>query len=539
MKAIPSFRIRNFMLTTAVTAGISLAPSASAFEYSALDLGTLAGGVTADAALNNLGQVTGVVAGQRDGMPAPISFITGRNGVGVTNLDESIWQPFAINAGGQVAGSYSVGLSDPSDPTSARLRAFITGPNGQGLTDLGTPTGTTSAAFGLNDSGQAVGVYSAPNGFTSTPFITGPNGTGLREIVTPNALPGFAGDINAAGQAAGYYGDFLGGEPLRAFITDSSGMNARDLGTLGGPYSAAGAINDSGQVAGSSTPTGTTNPEGAHAFITGANGTGMRDLGALGGNFSAAADINASGQVVGIYGSDVESTRAFVTDSNGADMADLTSLVRLPTGVSLTYASGINDRSQVLAFGSNDHTYLLTPGDGSTVRSPLFPNFIKEDGWQFDFDAQSGQLVFVDPLIAVGYDYVVNSGPNFQSALFPSVEGDTDGYNVFGFNPQTNVYDISLGHVSPGEVFSFSAGGVGRFALRDIDITAGLDPEDPLAFPTGLTFAEAGTVSMMQSPIAVIPEPEIYALFLAGLGLLEFMARRREQHHLRHGACGY
>ena len=66
-----------------------------------------------------------------------------------------------------------------------------------------------------------------------------------------------------------------------------------------------------------------------------------------------------------------------------------------------------------------------------------------------------------------------------------------------------------------------------RFALRDIDITAGLDPDNPLAFPTGLTFAESGAVSMMQNPIAVVPEPETYALFLAGLGLLGFMARRR------------
>ena len=245
-----------------------------------------------------------------------------------------------------------------------------------------------------------------------------------------------------------------------AFITGPNGMDVRELGTLGGGGSWAEAVNDSGQVVGFSNTTGASGAtETVHAFITGANGMGMRDLGTLGENFSNAADINASGQVVGRYGSTGEFMRPFVTDSNGTGMADLTSLVRLPDGVSLTDAVAINDRGQILAFGSNEHTYLLNPGDGSTVNSPLFPNFIKEDGWQFDFDAQSGQMVFVDPLIAVGYDYVVNSGPNFQSALFPSVEGDTDGYNVFGFNAQTSTYDIPLGHVNPGEVFSFSAGG--------------------------------------------------------------------------------
>ena len=93
MKTNPSFRIRKLVLFTIFSSSISLASSASAFNYSALDLGTLAGGVTADAALNNLGQVAGVVSGYRDGSPATISFITGQNGVGVTNLDESISQP--------------------------------------------------------------------------------------------------------------------------------------------------------------------------------------------------------------------------------------------------------------------------------------------------------------------------------------------------------------------------------------------------------------------------------------------------------------
>jgi hypothetical protein len=34
---------------------------------------------------------------------------------------------------------------------------------------------------------------------------------------------------------------------------------------------------------------------------------------------------------------------------------------------------------------------------------------------------------------------------------------------------------------------------------------------------------------MTQAPAAIVPEPETYALLLAGLGIVGFIARRRER----------
>jgi hypothetical protein len=161
--------------------------------------------------------------------------------------------------------------------------------------------------------------------------------------------------------------------------------------------------------------------------------------------------------------------------------------------------------------------------DGSSPDAPLLPVIVQDGAWHFDFNIDLNERIFIDPLVAIGYDYEVTSGPNIQTALFPVIAGDTDGYEVFGFNTGTNLYDVSLGHVNAGDVFDFGPSGVSRFGLRDIDITAGLDPANTQAFVTGLTFVSAGAVSMTQTPVSVdvstnnVPEPSTIALLLAGL----------------------
>jgi hypothetical protein len=59
-------------------------------------------------------------------------------------------------------------------------------------------------------------------------------------------------------------------------------------------------------------------------------------------------------------------------------------------------------------------------------------------------------------------------------------------------------------------------------------MAAGLDPANTHAFVTGLTFVSAGDVSLIQTPIPVVPEPETCAMLLAGLGLVSLIARRRK-----------
>lgn len=161
---------------------------------------------------------------------------------------------------------------------------------------------------------------------------------------------------------------------------------------------------------------------------------------------------------------------------------------------------------------------------GSSASNPLMP-VASDEGWNFDFNVTAGTPVFIDPDIAVGYDYIVNSGPSITSVLLPTFG---DGlYDLWLWNGEAWV---ASGDVLTGGVTFTFAEAVTRFRILGIEEGAALDPLNPTAFVTGLTFSETGPVSMSQNPIVVtvpVPEPETYAMFLAGLGLIAAARRRR------------
>ncbi|MDE2388213.1 MAG: hypothetical protein KGN35_03885, partial [Betaproteobacteria bacterium] len=68
-------------------------------------------------------------------------FITGPNGVGMTDLGINSLDDPSINNSGQVAGTFHY--------SDGRPHAFITSPNGIGITDLGTFGGSQSAGTGI------------------------------------------------------------------------------------------------------------------------------------------------------------------------------------------------------------------------------------------------------------------------------------------------------------------------------------------------------------------------------------------------------
>nr|WP_207790277.1 nidogen-like domain-containing protein [Glacieibacterium frigidum] len=199
--------------------------------------------------------------------------------------------------------------------------------------------------------------------------------------------------------------------------------------------------------------------------------------------------------------------------------------------------------NDVLELQNTSNVSLETPGlwrfairngeitTGDSADRPLLPTVVTEDGYEFDFGVQLGQRVFIDPFVAVGYDYVVNTGPNIASVLLPDL-GDADGYEIYGFNSMTGMYDTLLTTLAAGVEYVFGPGGVSSFAVRDIEVTPFLDPDNPLAFVTGLTFAGAGQVNMTQSPFTVfvaggVPEPATWAMLIGGFGMVGAMARRR------------
>lgn len=160
---------------------------------------------------------------------------------------------------------------------------------------------------------------------------------------------------------------------------------------------------------------------------------------------------------------------------------------------------------------------------GGSAENPIMP-VVTEAGWRFFFNVTPDRLTFIDPEVAIGYDYIVNSGPSFASVLLPDVgDGRYDLLLWDGTQWADSGEDILA-----GEQYAFAAP-VDRFRIAGIETEAALDPSDTNAFVTGLTFTEAGQVDMLQIPVTTtvpVPEPETYALFLAGLGMLAGTVRR-------------
>ena len=163
---------------------------------------------------------------------------------------------------------------------------------------------------------------------------------------------------------------------------------------------------------------------------------------------------------------------------------------------------------------------------GTTPTNPLLPtpNPNNPDGFTFPGvpvgDNGLGIInpIFFDPIVSVGYDYAVTGGPLFASVLIPNALPQGDSNFIlelpgFGNYPLVAGTTFNLLGVNP---LGFS-----DFRISDIDPAEMLDPTNPTAFVTGLTFTAPGTVTVTQNPITVsVPEPSN----LLGLGLLGFGA---------------
>ena len=79
-------------------------------------------------------------------------------------------------------------------------------------------------------------------------------------------------------------------------------------------------------------------------------------------------------------------------------------------------------------------------------------------------------------------------------------------------------------------VFDFGALGVSQFEVLGIDPSLGLDPNNPVAFVTALTFTGQGSFTGTMTPITItigVPEPSTWAMMILGFAGVGYMAYRR------------
>ncbi len=272
--------------------------------------------------------------------------------------------------------------------------------NGQ-LTNLGSlPGDNNTLAYGINNSGQVVGQSSNTSSLHAFLYSKG-HMADLNSFVTsgPPGLLATAVAINDSGQIAGQMGlanSKSGAE--QAFLYSNGTVTALGSFNSTSELSVASGINASGQVIGFSDSPSSTLDEDGFLYSNGKlTDLGLNDypvgiddssqiLGALGlysnGHMTnlgvppgyslfLGSAINSSGQIVGAV-PDLSKGFSFVAFlySNGT-WTDLNSLLPAGTGITLTNAFGISDNGKyIVAEGSNGHTYLLTPGQGTPLFSP-------------------------------------------------------------------------------------------------------------------------------------------------------------------------
>lgn len=150
---------------------------------------------------------------------------------------------------------------------------------------------------------------------------------------------------------------------------------------------------------------------------------------------------------------------------------------------------------------------------------------VDTDGtFHFDFTVDENETYFIDPLVAVGYDYEIGIGdPLFASFILPEI-GD-DFFDLYLFDETLNDF-VFEAVVEAGIEFIFSSP-VALFRILGIETGAELDPSDPAAFVTGLTFNDSGNFTGTMTPISVfVSEPG--ALGLLALGFASLRLRRRK-----------
>lgn len=160
---------------------------------------------------------------------------------------------------------------------------------------------------------------------------------------------------------------------------------------------------------------------------------------------------------------------------------------------------------------------------GPLVNLPV----LRPDGvYQFNLSVKAAQTYYIDPAIAIGYDFAIGSGnPSFASVTLPTGIGD-GLYDLYGWQGGQPV--LLRKNLAGGTTYSFAPEGVTAFRVTGIETSGGLDPANTTAFVTAVSFTADGVFTGTQTPILAVPEPRTDLLFALGLaGMLVHRPSRK------------
>jgi len=166
---------------------------------------------------------------------------------------------------------------------------------------------------------------------------------------------------------------------------------------------------------------------------------------------------------------------------------------------------------EILARASTSFEFTAT----QEALDAYLPTVDLEGKLNFDNSVEAGTVINIDPFVAIGYDYLIGdpADPWFESVSFPSIG---DGlFDLLLYNDDGSATTIK--DVRAGEIFDFSSvtggSGISSFGVRGIEKAAMLEPTDPLAFVTSLTFVGDGRFTGTMVPITVdILEPVVASI---------------------------
>lgn len=357
------------------------------------------------------------------------------------------------------------------------------------------------ASLAINDRGTIVGQAYDAN------FNVGVGYALTNGVYQYFSHPGYqfteARAINNAGLITGFAYSANGASPTVGFIYDPTTSTFTDLSFSTNNYTIAQGINTAGQVVGS-----TTNGSSIMSFFRDTNGTITTFQ--VNGLATRARGINDQGLITGFLGGG----SGFVGSSQGYQVLTI-------SGAAQTIPEGINNAGQISGFyidmAGGTHGFIGSPASlpvGTTVGGAFV----------FNVTVIANVPIFIDPIVAAGYSYATGAGdPNFATVELPIGIGDS-------------LYTLSVGGLefllAGGDVFDFRnhgfLAGVDTFSISGIELSAGLDPTNPNAFITQISFVSSGRFTGTQTPLLAntsVPEPETIGLM--GIAALIALSSRR------------